>query len=111
MVPVRIRQDIVCSIPEIAYVYGQEVRRYLPAVPRSGDFVELAPGWSSAVVDYTTFCADPDEPADVKLRTIKTDNPETIEEHQQLVDEHGWRWNTPPPDPDYVASVRRRKER
>jgi hypothetical protein len=93
--PVIIRQHIYSEAVGAVGIFCQEITRNLPAVPRHEDWIELADGWSSAMVRDVTFLVDGRVLAE--LKNVKTDSPEVVEEHHRLVDEHGWSWIGPPP--------------
>jgi hypothetical protein len=92
---IRIDRDIHSTVPGAAGLWTMRTEREYEEVPRSGDYIELAPGWSSWPVDYTTFTAD--GRVVVRLEPMKTDNPDMIEEDHILVQDHGWEWIRKPP--------------
>lgn len=101
--PVVLRQRIRSSAPGSKGIWTQSSRRYLRAVPRPRDWVELAPGWASYGVRLCTFRADGE--ITVELHDMETDDPEVMEERCRLAEHHGWRWDTAaPPLPERTAS-------
>lgn len=66
------------------------VRRF-PVRPVPGDFVVLAPGWASGRVKDVTFVPAPgdEDELHVELEPVKTDDPATVREHEELL-ELGW---------------------
>jgi hypothetical protein len=88
---VTITRKIISSAPIVSGMFLLRIERELPAVPRKGDFVEMADGWASKEVETgAVFTANGE--VIVSLKTTRTDNPELVAELQELVDNHGWRW-------------------
>src|SRR5450756_3258162 len=82
--------NIYSNPPAEAGIWCIRIRRWLMAVPRPGDQIELADGWASRCVKDTTFMAD--GRVIVSLEPVKTGNPDVLREKHTLVDAHDWRW-------------------
>ena len=73
-----------------------DVKREYPAVPRPGDWIELAEGWASQPVRNTTYMADGS--IYVELEPTTTDNPDIIAEELGLCRDYDWDWLGGKPD-------------
>lgn len=87
---VHIRRRVVSEVPGHVGQWTLVCERELPAVPHDGDLLELAPGWTSERVKYTTFTAAGE--VHIDLRTVSTNSLETLREDQRLAGLAGWRW-------------------
>lgn len=92
---VIIQRHIHSSIPAEPGTWGMRAERTLPAVPREGDWIELADGWTSEKVKRTTFLAGGRVIVDLGNR--RTDSPDILAEGHHLVDLHDWEWIGPSP--------------
>lgn len=89
LIPVRVELTVVSSVEGRAGVETMTARMAFPAVPRVGELVELAPGWSAVPVG-TVIYSDGREPL-VRLRQAKTDDPDRLDEFGQMIRAHGWK--------------------
>lgn len=87
---VHFRRRVISDVPGHVGRWLLVTERDLPAIPRDGDLIELASGWSSERVKYTTFTAAGE--VHIDLRTVTTDSPEALAEWQQLTVTGAWRW-------------------
>lgn len=101
MIPVTVRRHLYVSAPAPAGIYCMETTRSVHAVPRPGDFIELADGWSSEPVKDCTFLERGN--VIIELLNVKTNDPARIAEDHRLVDEHRWRWASNAPDRPVVT--------
>jgi len=90
VIPVIVRRHLYVSAPAPAGIYCMETVRSVHAVPRPGDFIELADGWSAEQVKDCTFLERGN--VIIELLPVKTDDPARIAEDYRLVDDHRWRW-------------------
>ena len=93
LITVRVELTVVSKAEGRTGTETMSARMRFPAVPREGDWIELAPGWSASRVERVFF-SDMREPL-VRLQQTKTDNPEQLDEYARLILAHGWecpRW-------------------
>jgi hypothetical protein len=88
VVEVEIWRRIYSSAPGRVGSWSISTRREMVGVPRAGDSVELADGWTSCEVRYVTWCAD--GRVVVTLVPLKPDWDQPLDEMEVLVREHGW---------------------
>jgi hypothetical protein len=102
VISVIVRRHLYVSAPAPVGIYCMETTRSVHAVPRAGDWIELADGWASARVRDCTFM-ERGSRVIIELDNVKTDNPAMIAEDHQLVDDHRWHWVGPAPDRPLVT--------
>lgn len=88
MIGVTLTQRVVSTVPGQVGNWSITRKVEYPAVPRSGDDVEMAGGWASAGVRRATFCID--GAVVVELEPIRTDSPDVLGDLDLLVSQHGW---------------------
>jgi hypothetical protein len=89
LIGVRVELTVVSAAEGRTGTETMSTRMRLPAVPRAADWIELAPGWSAGSVAAVIF-SDRREPL-IRLQQVKTDDPERLDEYQQLIQAHGWK--------------------
>lgn len=86
---VEIAQDIYSSVPDMMGTWAIICTRDYGAVPRVGEWIELAPGWAATRVKDVSFLAD--GRISVTLQPYKPGTRDGLVEHRQLVEVHGWK--------------------
>jgi hypothetical protein len=91
---VEVDQRIVSSVPGRTGNWSVSTRMTLARVPVEGDLLCHHDGWASVVVKSVVL--GPGCRVRVDLMPIRTDNPETLDELQSLVEHHGWEQHAGP---------------
>jgi len=88
LIAVRVELTVVSSAAGRTGTETMTTLMRLPAVPREGDWIELAPGWAASPVGAVIFSSG--RVPLVRLRQAKTDAPERLDEFARLILAHGW---------------------
>jgi hypothetical protein len=90
------RRYIYSDAPGAMGGFCMEAEREVLAIPRSGDFVELADGWASLRVKDVTFMSD--GRVIVELDRTRAGDADDIREYLTLAADHDWSWVGPAPE-------------